>query len=265
MEMLKGLKGQMRLPKTAAARIISCDVFDTLLYRDHRSEYQRFNDIAKLATRRLANERRIERQSRVIYSARIEVQLQAYRALDLSCPTGDIRFADMVDAMGRILSLDAKSVDILHQAEINVELEQLKPNRPLLLWLSEQAQAGCRVIAVSDTYHRGDTIAQLLAVHAPNHPITRIYTSADYNATKRTGALFGTVLREEEANPAEILHIGDDTVADVNMAQKVGLRALQLLRPNHLIFRRRADSLRFRTLNALRILAAPTQHKIGSV
>jgi len=246
----------MILPKTATARIISCDVFDTLLHRDHRSERQRFNDIAVRAAQRLAAERRIVRHPGAIYDARIEVQKQAYRALDLSCPTGDVRFADMVDAMGRILSLDAQAADILHQAEIAIEIAQLKANTPLLAWLAEQARAGCRIIAVSDTYHRGETIAQLLAAHAPDHPVAQIYASADHNATKRTGALFGVVLRQEGVAAANILHIGDDTTADVTMAQAAGLRSLQVLRPKHLVFRRRADALRARILHRLRIRAA---------
>ncbi|WP_370693872.1 HAD family hydrolase [Methylobacterium sp. NEAU K] len=250
----------MHLPKTAAARIISCDVFDTLLHRDHRSERQRFNDIAVLAARRLASERRIERHSGAIYDARIEVQKQAYRALDLSCPTGDVRFADMIEAMARILSLDAPAAEILHEAELEIERQQLKANAPLLAWLGEQAQAGCRIIAVSDIYHRGDTIAQLLAARAPHHPVARIYTSADHNATKRTGALFEVVLLEEGVAPAEILHIGDDGRADVTMAQAAGLRALQVLRPGHLVFRRRADALRARVLHALRIRAGHGRH-----
>lgn len=245
----------MRLPRTAAARIISCDVFDTLLHRDHRAERQRFNDIAVLAARRLAAERRIVRHPGAIYDARIDVQKQAYRALDLSCPTGDVRFADMIDAMGRILSLDAQAAEVLHEAEIAVEIAQLAANTVLLAWLREQAQAGCRIIAVSDTYHRGETIAQLLAAHAPDHPVARIYASADHNATKRTGALFEVVLRHEDVAAADILHIGDDTTADVTMAQAAGLRTLQVLRPKHLVFRRRADAVRARALHGLRIRA----------
>jgi len=249
----------MPLPKTAAARIISCDVFDTLLHRDHRSERRRVNDIAMLAAKRLAAERQIVRHPGAIYDARLEVQKQAYRALDLSCPTGDVRFADMIDAMGRILGLDAQAAEILHRAEIAIEIAQLKANTVLLNWLRDQARAGCRIIAVSDTYHRSETIAQLLAARAPDHPVAHIYASADHNATKRTGALFAVVLRQEGVAAADILHIGDDTTADVTMAQAAGLRALQVLRPKHLVYRRRADALRARVLHKLRIWAAHSQ------
>ncbi|WP_051092932.1 HAD family hydrolase [Methylobacterium sp. 77] len=241
----------MVLPERAAARVVSCDVFDTLLHRDHRSERRRFRDIADLASRRLAVEKGIALSSAAILHARIEVQRHAYRALDLARPTGDVRFADMIDAMARILDLDTDAAAILHDAEIAVEQAQLTPNKALFTWLTAQARVGCRIIAVSDTYHEASTIAQLLAALAPRHPVEQIHTSADHNATKRTGALFGAVLRAEGVAPADILHIGDDERADITMARAAGLRTLQVARPRHLIFRRRTDAVQSRLVQAL--------------
>lgn len=242
----------MRLPETIAARVVSCDVFDTLLHRDHRSESRRFGDIAALAAQRLAREHRIERHPAQIRHARVTVQRHAYRALDLACPTGDVRFADLVDAMARILALDEPAARILHEAEIAVERAQLSANDALLAWLAGQARAGCRVIAISDTYHQACTIAALLGALAPGHPIERVNTSADHNATKRTGALFGSVLRAEGLAPQDVLHIGDDHRADVAMARAAGLQTLQIVRPRHLLFRRRTDAVRSRLAQALR-------------
>lgn len=245
----------MRLPDTVTARVVSCDVFDTLLHRDHRSENRRFGDIAALAARRLAHEHRIERHPAEIWRARITVQRSAYRALDLSYPTGDVRFADMVDAMAQVLGLSRAAAPILHEAEIAVERAQLSANGPLLAWLAAQARAGCRVIAISDTYHEAGTIADLLTGLAPRHPVGRVHTSADHNATKRMGSLFGAVLRAEGLAPAEVLHIGDDHRADVAMARAAGLQALQLSRPGHLLVRRRADAVRCRLTQAFRASA----------
>ncbi|KTS08091.1 hydrolase [Methylobacterium radiotolerans] len=238
----------MHLPETAA-RIVSCDVFDTLLHRDHRSERCRFHDIATVASRALAAEHGTAPRPGAIYAARLQVQRAAYRALDLANPSGDVRFADMLAAMTRVLSLDDRAADILYRAEITVELAQLRANTPLMTWLKRRAQAGDRIIAVSDTYHRGATIAHLLDTLAPGHPVAHIYTSADHDATKRTRALFDVVLRTEKVAPAEILHLGDDTLADVTMAAAAGLRTAQLLRPRHVVLRRRLDAVRARAMH----------------
>lgn len=251
----------MSLPETAPARIISCDVFDTLLYRDHRSERRRFNDIAVLAARYIGDELGVQRHPNAIRRARFEVQRQAYRALDLCDPTGDVRFADMLDGMTRLLSLDGRAAELLYRAEIAIESAQLSTNGRLINWLGTQVQSGCRVIAVSDTYHKADTVAQLLADRVPNHILSRIFTSADFNATKRTGALFEVVVREEGVAPADILHLGDDSRADVTMARAAGLQSVQLLRPRHLILRRRADAVHARVVQAMQNRADRKQHR----
>ncbi|MGT2481344.1 hypothetical protein ACU4GR_26610 [Methylobacterium oryzae CBMB20] len=102
---------------------------------------------------------------------------------------------------------------------------------------------------MSDTYHRGETIAHLLNTLAPGHPVGRIYTSADHDATKRTRALFDVVLRNEKVVPSEVLHLGDDTLADVTMAAASGLRTAHLLRPRHMVLRRRLDAVRARVMH----------------
>ncbi|NEU14274.1 hydrolase [Methylobacterium sp. BTF04] len=240
----------MRPPEIGHATLVSCDVFDTLLHRDHRSETRRLRDVAVLASRRLA-ECGFVRDPATVWRTRIDVQRHAYRALDLADPSGDVRFADIVDAMSQILALDARGAAILHEAEIAVERRQLAPNQPLFSWLGTQAKAGRRIIAVSDTYHTAATIAHLLDTLAPGHPIAAIHTSADYDATKRTGAIFPKVLHVEGVHPGDVLHIGDDFTADVAMARAKGIRAWQVVRPRHVRLRRKMDAVRARLLHAL--------------
>ena len=146
--------------------------------------------------------------------------------------------------MARLLDLDDAGVTILHEAEIAIETRQLSANRPLLDWLAGQARAGRRIIAASDTYHTASTIMLLLDTLAPGHPIAKVYTSADIDATKRSGALFHVVLRAELVRAPDMLHLGDDLTADIAMARRAGWRACQLTRPKHLRLRRKADALR---------------------
>lgn len=232
-------------------RIVSCDVFDTLLHRDHRSEARRFRDIASLASARLVVARQILREPALVFQVRREVQREAYRALALTRPSGDVRFADMIDAMARMMALDEDGARILHEAELAVELRQLRPNRRLLDWLAGQKALGYRIIAVSDTYHPAGTIAALLGTLAPGHPVAAIYTSADLDATKRSGALFPAVLHAEQARACEILHLGDDPTADVAMPRAAGLSTRHLTRPTHLRLTRKLDAVITRLIGVL--------------
>ena len=229
-----------------ATSVISCDVFDTLLHRDGRAESSRFRTIADVSAHRLRAEHGVALDARQVWSTRMRVQRAAYRAVELSDPRGDVRFADLIAVTATLLGLEARLAATLGEAEITVELRQLRPNRPLLRWLADQAREGRRIVAASDTYHERTTIAHLLDTLAPGHPVARIYTSADLNATKRTGALFPAVLRAEGVRPEQVLHIGDDALADETMASAAGLQVLRIVRPRRLRMRRKADALRVR-------------------
>lgn len=247
-----------RVPTAAdGAAIISCDVFDTLLHRDHRSERHRQRNIAAVAAAQLIISLQVLREPAVIDRVRREVQREAYRVQDMTRPSGDVSFADMVDAMARLLALDAAGARILHEAELAVELSQLRPNRPLFDWLAAQAVGGRRIIAISDTYHSAATITGLLDALEPGHSIATVYTSADYDATKRSGALFTAVLRAEQARPSSMLHLGDDLLADVAMPRAAGIATRHLVRPTGLRFWRKMDALAARALGVLRAPGLP--------
>lgn len=224
--------------------VLSCDVFDTLLHRDHRSQFRRLRDIAALSSSRLAAERAIARAPGTIWRIRMEVQREAYAAQAMGRPNGDIRFQDVIDATARLLALDKAGGAILHEAELAIERMQLTPHTALFDWLRAQRErTGCRIIAISDTYHTAATISQLLGQLAPNHPIDAVHTSADHDATKRSGALFHAVLRQEGLEPGQMLHIGDDPVSDIAMARAAKLRSWRVVRPRHLRARRKFDAL----------------------
>ncbi len=222
--------------------IVSCDVFDTLLHRDGRCETNRQRAVARVAAQRLRAERGIAIPAEAVRQARAEAQRYAYRALDMLHPSGEVRFAALVAATAERLALGPAEAAILAESELAVERAQLAPNRPLLAWLAAWARDGRRIVAVSDTWHEAATIRALLDAVAPGHPVMAVYTSADHDATKRSGALFTSVLRAEAAQPDRVLHIGDDAVADLAMARAAGLRCAPVRRPRALRLWRKLDA-----------------------
>ncbi len=222
--------------------IVSCDVFDTLLLRDARSEVSRHRSVARLAAHRLKAELGIVVETAAVLRARIEAQRYAYRALDMLNPRGEVRHAQIVQTMAAMLALCPDGAEILATSERAIEKAQLTPNRQLLRWLAAQAQAGRRIIATSDTWHSAETLAHVFDAVAPEHPITKIYTSADCDATKRSKALFRHVISAERVRPEQILHIGDDAVADLAMARDAGLHCAHVARPSAVRLIRKIDA-----------------------
>jgi predicted HAD superfamily hydrolase len=241
------------VPSDAAQPIISSDVFDTLLLRDFRSESRRFSAHATLASRMLFDELGVKLPPDIIASTRSTAQRHAYRALDLAGSAGDTNFDAIIQATADLLNFDNEGARVLKAAELASEIGHLRPNRSLLDWLTRQSEQGKRIIAISDIYYSSETVIALLNTLAPGNPVACIYTSADHNATKRSGALFKVVLEHEGARPSDILHIGDDWQADFFMARSAGLQGVHLRRPLTLRAVRKADAIaqRFRRIAAM--------------
>lgn len=221
--------------------LISCDIFDTVLWRNTVCEANRMTLMARRSADMLATERGITIGFDALRRARRDVQRYAYRAIDSLHPTGEVTFSRMMETMAASLGLGHREAELLARAEIATEMTQLSTNRNFIDWLAKCTGEGIRIIAVSDTWHDAATISQLLHALAPGHPIAKVYTSADLGATKRSGSIFPMIAAAEAVSAGSILHIGDDQTADVAMPQSVGLRAHRLDRPPLALIRRRLN------------------------
>ncbi|CAN7605694.1 hypothetical protein LJR219_004598 [Phenylobacterium sp. LjRoot219] len=212
-----------------AIDLVSVDLFDTILLRDHRCERRRFLLTARLAGESLA---RVGYATSVaaLLQSRLDAQRLTYRALQIACPHGDVPLARILELQTTILGLPPCAAEILAAAELRFEASHLRPNRRLLRQLAELRAAGTRIIAISDIYLPRDSLCELLDRLAPGHPLDAVYCSAELNLTKRSSHLFGAVLEMERAAPHRVLHLGDDRTADLDMARLAGLQSRWLPR-----------------------------------
>jgi FMN phosphatase YigB (HAD superfamily) len=223
--------------------VLSTDVFDTLLLRDHTTAPVRF----ALACRRAAP--RLGVDAAVLTRLRWTFQETAYRAVAMERPAGDATLAAVCHTVAMACGLDAQEGRLLHRTEVDVDIEHLRPNLPLVALLEKAARAGMRVIAVSDTYYSARDLRRMLDTVVGDHSIGTVYSSADEGGTKHAGSIFTTVTRREAVAGDRILHVGDNLVADVERARAASWTAVHLPRrdPGH-----RAAKI------AGRLLALPT-------
>lgn len=203
---------------------ISTDVFDTVLLRDHSVERERFAAACMRAAPTLGVD------GRSLVTMRRTFHQSAYRAVAMARPTGEASLAAIDAALATALGLEPDAAGILRRAEVEVDAEHLRPNRPFLDLLEGAATRGKRVIAVSDTFYGADDLRYLLDAVVGPHPVLAVYTSADVGLTKHSGELFDEVARREGTRPARFLHIGDDLTADVARARAASWRAVHLPR-----------------------------------
>jgi FMN phosphatase YigB (HAD superfamily) len=201
-------------------RVLSLDCFDTLLWRSTATPVDVFYDLARHpAFARLGMNARIRvvaegsaRERALVRSGSSEVTLaEIYRAA----------FPDLDDA----------AVSELSAAELGAEIRACVA-LPATVSLIRKAKArGLRVVVVSDTYLREAELRRLLAAALPAdayEAIERVWCSCDHGRSK-AGGLFKPVLDALGVRARDVLHVGDNPIADVEAARAIGANAVRLV------------------------------------
>jgi FMN phosphatase YigB (HAD superfamily) len=205
--------------------LLSTDLFDTVLLRDHTIESGRL----AIACRRSAA--RLGVDPSALTRLRWSLQPTAYRAVAIERPDAEASLAAICRTTAIALGLGERAAPFLQRAEVDVDIEHLRPNRPLLDLLERASRSGTRVIAVSDTYLDRADLHRILDSVVGHHPIAAVYSSTDLGLTKHRGGAFAAVAEREDVSAERILHIGDNYQVDVRMAQHAGWHAVHL--PRH--------------------------------
>lgn len=198
------IKEMIRQP---GIRVVSFDIFDTLLVRPALRPKDIFHVLAKKVDAALGVD---------FINMRWNAEAQ------LGKPHADIR--DIYEHMARRHGLDARTANALLEEEIRCEQTLLTPRPDIKALYDEAMRLGKRVIAVSDMYLPGDILDGILK--KKGCPVAAVYVSCDYGARKSDGALYDVVLDAEGVHPSEILHVGDNRRSDYLEASKKGITAV---------------------------------------
>jgi len=204
--------------------VVSTDLFDTVLLRDHTIEAERLTQVCRRVGPVLGVD------SDVLTRLRWSLQSSAYRAVAIERPWGEASLAAICMTMAQALGRDDNAGQLLREAEVDVEITHLRPNRPLLHLLDQLADSGLRVVGVSDTYLGQDDLRRILDTVVGRHPLGAVYSSADLGLTKQAGAVYAAVADRENVAADRILHIGDSHQVDVLMARQASWNAVHLPR-----------------------------------
>ncbi len=201
-------------PADPARTYLSLDCFDTLLWRNMQAPHDLFADLP-------------------FPGGAIEPRRAAEREARIEAPTAHRRLEVTLDEIHAQL-LPRGSADE-RQAMVEAELEAearhcyaFAPTRDLIL---EAKRRGLKVIIVSDTYLSEPRLRQLIARAGGEDlaaMIDRIFCSCEYGVGKAAG-LFRHVLRELGAKPGELLHLGDNPVADMQAPGELEISCAHLV------------------------------------
>jgi FMN phosphatase YigB (HAD superfamily) len=199
-------------------RAHSFDVFDTVLVRTRARPVDLF---------RAAAERAVpgppERPGRAELVAELSrrrraAEFQAMARLGLDAVGLDAIYAEL-DDLG---ALGVQPAELM-RAELEVEVEEVRPVRAGRERVQAARATGRRVLFVSDMYLPAERIRAALDRFDIAQPDDPLYVSGELGVDKRRGGLFDHVLRTEGLKPDELAHTGDDPVTDIEVPEGRGI------------------------------------------
>ena len=238
-------------------KVISFDIFDTLLERDLDLPDEVKEIVAKKIARTLSDEYGINYLATNVMALRNEIEhdlrckgLNAGR--DFECKYSDIAR----ELASRLTEENAEALTariIEHELETETEVLFVKRDMgEILAWLNS---LGIRVIALSDMYLDQAHLQYIFESKGLSAHFDHIYVSSELGVGKHSGRLFEYVLKQEDLLPSELIHIGDNHHSDYRSPAKMGIHCIH--------FDDKASVRRRQTLRVYRHLAAKSPYWRG--
>ena len=192
------------------ARVVSFDVFDTLLFRITAWPEAIFALMGqKIGMADFEPFRRKKQQ---------EISETLARA-------GEAPHADLDQIYAYIAQQDrSRDWEKVKELELEMERDAAFRNEEIYRWYRYALEQGKRVIATSDMYLNGRQIRAMIEACGYTD-VAEVYSSADLRCTKYEKTIFPAVAQREGVPAGEILHIGDNRKADVEHARQSGWKA----------------------------------------
>lgn len=206
------LESLVRMVQAPSVHVLSLDIFDTLLTRPVVDDPR---DIFHLVAAKVDDAFDLDF---------VALRWHAEKELGDPYATLDDIYAHIQRRHGLSPELAAR----LKKEEMLCERTLLQP-RPDMLELCRAAQAaGKRIVAVSDMYLPSSFLLDVL--HEKGFAaVEAVYVSAEHKARKSdSGALFDIMLRKEQVDAANVLHMGDHTRSDVAVPLSKGMAAVHI-------------------------------------
>lgn len=192
-------------------KALSLDCFDTLIWRDTHAPHDLFTCLCGVSQRQ-----------------RVSAEMAARKAKRLSGMGGEPTLAEI---HARLSPTDADRGAALVAEELALEARHCFAFAPTVALIRAARRAGLRVVVVSDTYLPQAALRTLIEAGGGRKiaaMIDAIYCSCDHGRSKAEG-LLADMLASERLAAHEVLHIGDNPVADAEAAIRLGIQHRHLV------------------------------------
>ncbi|MGH9272311.1 MAG: hypothetical protein ACRDZ2_13670, partial [Ilumatobacteraceae bacterium] len=226
----------MSVVRTAAMRallddhegVVSFDVFDTLLWRRYPRPVEVFHDIPRTAERLGLQLPPVD--GAAFATARRSAEAAARALVTEELGANEVTLRQVHQQVALALGWDSGDralMDDLRTAELGAEADALVADHELLALVRELADAGRRMVLVSDSYlSASDVLGLVTRAGYPDRVFERVFVSSAFGVSKSCG-LFDALVKELDIHPARLLHVGDLPGADLTPVTELGGRAVR--------------------------------------
>lgn len=210
--------------QSGQVRLISLDVFDTLLARCVEPPVLVQHAVCRAVGKQVGIAPSVVWQAR--QHAEQQLRAEAVEAgFDPEC-----RYVELLPRwMDELFKEHDPSIGrFMCQTELALEdlALHVKPDAQVFMdWVREQ---GIKMVAVSDMYFNSDLLCELLGRKGLLHYFEHVYVSADTQEGKYTGKLFRRMLQAQSVRAGQVVHIGDNPISDRRVACQEGLQGVWL-------------------------------------
>ncbi len=204
-----------------AARVISFDVFDTLIVRKVAAPRDVFLHLATPAPFSAWGLGAVE-----LSNLRQQAENEARSRGVKLCGSAEVTLHEIHGVLAELLHRPGTDVPAMVQAERLVE-RALCVTHPYLRMLYERAaRDGKTLWCVSDTYHETEFLRELLEGCGFDLVGVEVFSSADIRMSKGEGKLLLEIAKAAGVSPRDVLHIGDHPRADCAIPAQQGFVAV---------------------------------------
>ncbi|MFV0364650.1 MAG: HAD family hydrolase [Suipraeoptans sp.] len=197
-------------------KLVSFDMFDTLITRPCINPQDIFTLIESKYKIPFFKQRRVAAESRARLLKDFDKQ--------------EITIDEIYDNYKTMFTISESEREELKQSEMEMEIEIVQSRKSVKKLYNYAKMKGKKIIITSDMYLPKDHLQKML-VRAEYDDNLIIYVSSEYNATKRSGSLYEHIITEmdnEGILTKNILHIGDNSTSDIEVANRYGISTVHI-------------------------------------
>jgi len=196
-------------------KVISFDIFDTLVYRKTFEPKNVFKKIQQ-------NYNKLHDSFESVRSLKEDIARQKFLK-------EDIHLKDIYSEF-----LDKEDIEKYINYELAEDEKLIFANFIIEGWIDLAKRYNKKIILTSDIYYSKKEILNILSKKIKNiSKISEVYTSSDVGLLKSSSNLFKYILKKEEITPNEILHVGDNIFSDIIMANHLNIKNIYIGKSLH--------------------------------